>query len=420
MYDRIYNNVFENIRFNPPFFSDNQIGPSRNGVAVGPISSPGLVTYPFTSQIDYLSGFSPVPNPRHMDQNMTTPYYEQAHLGLQWEFAKGWVFEPEYVTTYGKKLIGLSDINTYNGRVAFGTPCDPSTGDPADVVGCRPNEAVGADNFRSNGYGSNYHALQASVRKAYSSGLSINANYTWSKAIDDVSDLFNNGAGARPTDNENHSIDKGPADFDTRHRVVATVSYELPFMKGNRFLGGWGMNTIVSYQTGHPWTPFGGNAGAADKNKDGYRTDRILPNDHGVPTGSVESTEISGSPAFGTLDRSKWGFNPDTNTFSYFTCPASVNDGLWCNVPIGRNSVYGPSGAHVDFNITKRFKITENSGLTFQANFFDLFNHPNFLNPTAGNAGSSNLRNGDFSSSRATWGDNGGHRVTQLALRFDF
>ncbi len=132
----------------------------------------------------------------------------------------------------------------------------------------------------------------------------------------------------RPTDNENHSIDKGPADFDTRHRVVATVSYELPFMKGNRFLGGWGMNTIVSYQTGHPWTPFGGNAGAADKNKDGYRTDRILPNDHGVPTGSIESTEISGSPAFGTLDRSKWGFNPDTNTFSYFTCPASVNDGL--------------------------------------------------------------------------------------------
>ena len=82
--------------------------------------------------------------------------------------------------------------------------------------------------------------------------------------------------------------------------------------------------------------------------------------------------------------------------------------------------MYGPGGVNVDFNITKRFKITERSGLTFQANFFDLFNHPNFLNPTAGNAGSTNIRNADFSKSRATWGDSGGHRVTQLALRFDF
>ena len=90
MYDRIYNNLFENIRFNPPYFSDNQIGGGANGVAV----SPSLLTYPFTSTPVFASGFSAVPNPRHMDQNMVTPYYEQAHFGVQWEFAKGWVFEP--------------------------------------------------------------------------------------------------------------------------------------------------------------------------------------------------------------------------------------------------------------------------------------------------------------------------------------
>jgi hypothetical protein len=411
MYDRIYNNVFENIRFNPPFFSDNQVGPTKNGATVGPISSPGLFTYPFNSQLAYLSGFSPLPNPRHMDQNMLSPYYEQAHLGVQWEFAKGWVFEPEYVTTYGKKLIGLSDINTFNGRIALGTSCSVAT---SNFVGCRPNANVGADNFRSNGYGSNYHALQASVRKSYSAGLSLTANYTYSKAIDDVSDLFNNGAALRPTDNENHSFDKGPADFDTRHRVVATVTYELPFMKSNRWLGGWGTNAIISYQTGHPWTPFGGNAGIADLNKDGYRTDRV------VPLTNPGNTYRSGSPADGTLDVSLWGKDPSTGAVTYYACPASENSGLWCNPPIGRNSVFGPSATNVNINFTKRFKITEGSGLTFQANFFDVFNHPNFLNPSVGNAGSQNIRNRDFSASRATFGDEGGHRVTQLALRFDF
>ena len=208
--------------------------------------------------------------------------------------------------------------------------------------------------------------------------VSFNGNYTYSKAIDDLSDLFNNGAGARPTDNENHSYDKGPADFDTRHRFVATVTYELPFMKNNRWLGGWGVNSIISYQTGHPWTPFGGNSGAADKNQDGYRTDRILPNDHGVPTGSISSTEISGSPADGMLDRSKWGFKPHINTFSYFTCPASENGGAWCNVPIGQNSVFGPSATNVNINFTKRFRITENSGFDVPSELLRCFQSPEF------------------------------------------
>jgi len=312
-------------------------------------------------------------------------------------------------------LIGLSDINTFNGRtaclstdtsiqhdkcVAAGFPSLPTT---------RMNPTIAADNFRSNGYDSNYHALQASLRKAYSTGLSLQVNYTWSKALDDVSDLFNNGASSagqgRPTDNMDHRVDYGAADFDTRHRVVGIVSYELPFLKSNRWLGGWGTNAIVSYQTGHPWTPFS-NAASYDLNKDGVRSDRV------VPVGSVDSTYTSDrSPADGTVDASKWV--PDT-------CPASVNLGLFCNPAIGRNSVYGPSGANIDFNISKRFRITERAGLTFQANFFNLLNHPNFLNPTAGASGSTNIVSGDFGASRATWGDNGGHRVTQLALRFDF
>jgi len=72
--------------------------------------------------------------------------------------------------------------------------------------------------------------------------------------------------------------------------------------------------------------------------------------------------------------------------------------------------------SNVDFNVTKTFKIRESMGLTFQANFFDLFNHPNFLPPGTG----ANDTAANYGQIAATLGDNGGHRVTQLALRFDF
>lgn len=402
MYDRIYNNLFENIRFNPPYFADNQIGPGANGVAV----SPSLLTYPFTSTPVFASAFSAVPNPRHMDQNIVTPYYEQTHFGLQWEFAKGWLFEPEYVATFGKKLTGIVDINTFDGRVASG------------LDQTRISTNIGADNFRTNAFGSNYHALQLSLRKTYAYGLTLTGNYTYSKALDDLSDAFNNKAGLRPTDNMNIRNDYGPADFDVRHRVVATVGYDLPFMKSNRFLGGWGTNAIISYQTGHPFSPYSSSS-AYDLNRDGYRTDRLVPKVSPNSTVLSQSAADACTAAAGSgrcyFDTTQWMAGAGNR----YTCPASVNDGLWCNPPIGRNSIFGPHFANVDFNVSKKFRITERTALTFQANFFDLFNHPNFLPPGVSGSGT-NDRSGSFGQSTATTGDSGGHRVTQLALRFDF
>jgi len=416
MYDRIYNNVFENIRFNPPFFSDNRIGPIDNGVITGPISSPGLLTYPFTSLSFYNNPvFKPKANPRHMDQNIVTPYYEQAHIGVQWEFLKGYVFEPDYVLTLGHKLIGLSDVNTFDGRTAA-APALPCPVGLACSRSQRINTNISADNFRSNGYSSNYHALQMTLRKSYSAGLGLNINYTYSKALDTVSDLFNNKAGAHPTDNMNIKYDYGLADFYAKHRIVATVSYDLPFFKGNRWIGGWSVNTITSWQTGHPSTPFSG-ASSYDLNKDGYFTDRI------VPVGSPSSTILSSSPGNRYFDPTKWVlYDPQGLNNGHGSCPLSVNGGFWCNAPIGRNSLIGPAFANVDFDVSKRFKINERAGVTFQANFFDLFNHPNFFNPDVNiqDLNVNDLPNSNFGKSLSTAGDRGGHRITQLALRFDF
>jgi hypothetical protein len=411
MYDRIYNNTFENIRFNPPFFSDNRIGIFDNGVPVGPISTPGLLTYPFTSLAGFNNpAFAPTPNPRHMDQNMVTPYYEQAHFGLQWEFLKGYVFEPEYVGTFGHKLTGVVDINTYDGRTSGvpGLTCAPGVSCSKSL---RINPNVGADNFRNNWFSSNYHAVQMTVRKNYANGLGLNVNYTYSKSLDEVSDLFNNRIGLHPTDNQNLHYDYAPSDFDTPHRVVATVSYDLPFMKQNRWIGGWGVNTIVSWSKGHPMTIFSGDS-HYDLNRDGYFTDRL------VPLGSPDSTIINHSPGNGYFDTSKWVlFDPQgTGGGVGGSCPLTVNGGWFCNAPIGRGALRGPGISNVDFDISKKFKINERAGLTFQANFFNIFNHPNFNNPDV------NYQDlgATFGQSLSTLGDSGGHRITQLALRFDF
>lgn len=412
-YDRIFNNVFENIRFNPPFYSDNQIGTLINGVAVGaaPQETPGLLTNPFTSIAAFNNpAFAPVPNPRHMDQNMVTPYYEQVHFGAQWQFGKGFMFEPEYVGTFGHKLIGLTDINTFDGRLA----CPPGTytSGPCFANGyvngfpdTRINTSIGADNYRNNCCSSNYHALQLTLRRSFRSGLGMQVNYTYSKALDDLSDLFNNRTGEHPADNMNPAYDYGPADFDVKHRFVATVSYQIPFMKGNRFLGGWSTNAIIVRQSGHPFSPYDGS-GTYDLNKDGYDTDRVIAT---VPLSQTINHSVS--PADGYLNASDWmGANGSTP----YSCPASVNGGLWCNAPIGRNSVVGPGFANIDFNLSKAFKVTESAKLTLQANVFDLFNHPNLEVPVT------NVQAANFGQSTSTFGDFGGHRIMQLAVRFDF
>ena len=396
MYDRIYNNVFENIRFNPPFFSDNVFG------GVGPISTPGVFTIPFNdaSRAIFNGGgaIKPLPNPRHMDQNIVTPYYEQVHFGFQWEFMKGYVFEPNYIGTFGHKLIGLRDANTFDGRTAFGGENSTCT-DITTQLYCRPNPNLAADNYRNNGFSSNYEGLQLTVRKNYASGLSFNANYTYSKSLDTLSDLFNNRVTAgRPTDGQNIRYDYGPSDFNIGQRFVAAVSYELPFLKQNRWLGGWGVNTIISRQGGHPFSVYSSSS-SYDANKDGLKTDRL------VPTVAPQSTVTNGNPALGYFVTTDW---------KRYVCPATVNGGLWCDPPIGRNSITGPGLMNMDFSATKRFRINERAGVTFQANFFDVFNHPNFTVPTF------NSSSGTYGRSTATLGDDGGHRVTQLAVRIDF
>jgi hypothetical protein len=319
-----------------------------------------------------------------MDQNMVSPYYEQFHLGVQWEFFKGYALEVEYISTLGHKLAGINEINTFNGRVARGYNTT------------RINTNIGADNYRNNGFSSNYHGGQATIRKNFSGGLGLNASYTWSRAIDNLSDVFNDRGGGI-TDNMNLRVDYGPANFNMTNRFVGTVSYQLPWAKENRWMGGWQFNAIISLQSGVPFSPVN-FSNSNDVNRDGYPNDRIVYTGSGGPLNSLKE---GASPADAYFDPAQW---------ARYICPSSVNGGLWCSSPQGRGTMTGPAYQNVDFNIIKRFRIREGSSVSLQAAFFNLFNHPNFELP-------------DFNQTSSAFGrstSDFGARITQLAVRIDF
>jgi hypothetical protein len=399
-YDRLYNNVFENIRFNAPFFADETFGFFVSGVGAGPLKQPGLLTIPFTTNSGFIDptlfpNGLPKPVPRHIDQNLATAYYEQYSFGMQHDLGHNYALELNYIGTLGRKLIGIVNRNTFDGRTA------------GIGLNTRPNPLFNNDNARGNYYGSNYNALTATLRKNFSNGLSFNANYTYAKALDELSDVFRtkNNAAISATDVQNIGFDYGPADFDVRHRLVASYNYDLPFMRTNRWLGGWSLNGIFSWNTG---SPIGLFDSLGDPNRDGQRIDR--PN-FNYQVSSDQLSSIVGKEQVLPGATSNAYVYLDQGHFAPATCaPAQP----WCNSNLGRNSIPGPMFTNWDFGISKAFKITEATKLRFDANFFDLFNHPNFQNPNG------NVSDPTFGQSQLTYGDTGGHRVTQLALRFDF
>jgi len=179
---------------------------------------------------------------------------------------------------------------------------------------------------------------------------------------------------------------------------------------------------IVSWQTGADFSVSNTSSGV-DSNEDSQHNDRANYIGPGSITSSIDHNV---SPATGYLHTGQnvWGqLNTSTVAGAYtgIPCPASVNMGLWCSgIALGqmeRNTLVGPAYFNTDFGVKKAFKISERAQLRAEANFFNIFNHPNFLSPVDTlNSGST------FGKSINTFNNqqSGGPRITQLALRFDF
>jgi hypothetical protein len=206
---------------------------------------------------------------------------------------------------------------------------------------------------------SNYNGLQVWLNRRFSERLSYSVAYTWSHALSDVPlTSFTTGT----TDPFNYHLDYGDADLDRRHQLVANAVYVLPSVKqrwgkaADEVLGGWQLNTIVTYLGGIPL--------------DVYTA--VNPNYLGLgatpSNGGFRPNLVPGVPIYlGGNDPTQY-LNP-----AAFALPAP---GTFGN--LSRGLVRQPSIKNVDFSLNKNFALTERYRLQLRAEFFNLFNRPNF------------------------------------------
>jgi hypothetical protein len=243
-----------------------------------------------------------------------------------------------------------------------------------------------------------YNALNLQLNRRMSNGLTLGANYTYSKSLDQVSNGDGANSNANQTNPANNASEWGPSDYDTRHRVTVSGVYELPHVHSDNFLvkaaaNGWQINGILTYHSGFPWTPVTFNL-------------QTVPNQIGAaPAGPVRPLAYNGQ-AGNSCSNSAWltgsnfpnrtPANPGGGNYFSTTLPPNFN----YQPGIGRNSFQGPCYFDVDMSVAKEFTfdaLDHHTLFRFQANFYNAFNKLQLLPITNGNANNgANIQNKFF------------------------
>ena len=382
-------------------------GLTQNSIGPSPI-------YPFQFNSDAFNGSVPGPVFTLSDppcsypcdifvtpRNFATPYVQNWNVNIEQELSKALALQIGYVGSKGTKLVRLLDLNQ------------------ADTLGNRNNyPQYGAVDSLSPVSASTYHALQTTVRSRNWHGLTGFAGYTWSKSLDDASDGidFNFATVAFPQNSYNLHADHGPSNFDTRHRFTGAFTYDVPKLAGPNWIArGWQLNTIVTAQSGRPVPIVSANDTSA-QNGDVYPTPS---NYHQRPDLLAGVNPVN----------SNWRSAPDTIGYLNGAAFAQPDYGGPDNLigsfgNLGRNAIYGPSYLNVDFSLGKSVRIYEKATLQFRAEFFNIFNHPNFALPNFFvDPGSSQqgliTQTPDQAQTNPGLGG-GGPRVVQIALKVIF
>jgi hypothetical protein len=178
--------------------------------------------------------------------------------------------------------------------------------------------------------------------------------YTWSHAIDEVSDIFDlAGAQGLPQNSRDRRAERASANFDIRHRLAGSFVWDLPGFRRKGWLGGWQVAGIFTFQTGQPFTV----NSAIDVNLDGNLTDRLH---------SLEGIR--------KVDRGALRYEfPQTLAELERLIASPGRDGS-----VGRNVFLAPGVANLDLALSKVFQISDQRGLEWRFEVFNLANRPHF------------------------------------------
>jgi len=330
---------------------DDQNLPSSNEVNAYSLSSKTIpdLAYPIDP---FLADTVGIVSPRAQDRQRKDTYVMQWGLSVQQALPAEFVGTLSYVGSKGTNLLTLSVVNVV----------DPATG-------TRPYPAFGQVNWRGNRNNSNYEGLSFAVKRSFARGLLFSANYMWAHEIDDGSNGSGDGDSLVPQNVACQSCERASGIWDVRHVLNASAVYQLPFGRGKPYLnesgisnaifGSWEMSSMVVARTGFPInvTVDRSSSAVPDGNTNSQRPD-LVP--------GVSLTPPGGSSI------GQW-INP-----AAFAIPAG---GTFGNTPrdVGR----GPGAWQIDMGIGKHIPVTERVGLEFRAEFFNIFNHPQYGLPQA-------------------------------------
>lgn len=357
--------------FYDPFFtniSDNTASASPNALGVN------INNLPLRGQFDPLgtvAAFTAAANPlttqTSVSDSLRNPLTQQWNLNLQRELPARIKMEVAYVGTRGERLWVNQQLNP---RVLGGARIVPTRG---SIV------------IRGNGGDSIYHGLQTTVTRTVGN-FAIRGSYTWSRALDNGSEVFvTSGTASRWQNVLDPRSDRGPSAFNRTHRAVISYTYEVPFPKGKGFLtaalGGWSTSGVVSFQSGTPetislsgWDQNGDGEGANDRPDRGNFAAKI--NYSGACLGSF--TPCSGvgfDDGSGNLVDWNTGAPGTLSDFRYIV----HNFASGHNGNVTRNNFTYPGRQDWNLSAVKRFSMpyAEGHQLEFRADLFNAFNHPN-------------------------------------------
>ncbi|HST51316.1 MAG TPA: hypothetical protein VLJ61_04825, partial [Pyrinomonadaceae bacterium] len=431
-YEPAFFNILGNVQGAAPFSAALTLGTNLLPASGSPFPLPGSLTGDAIRSAASSSGVLPLGklDPRFLSQTQVasdfhSPYSEQFSLGIQHQFGKNNVAEVRYVGTHGIGLFQNVNGNFFVGPLLNGIPNFFGTGInmpafpqfvPAGITAqhCVDNPATfpneGTCNgrilpqagitVRTNGAFSIYHSMQTRYNgRFFNNALTVGAAYTWSKTIDNASEIFAIDINSPNAQNPFclATCERALSQIDRPHAFSANFLYDIPIFKEQRgfvghALGGWQVNGVYILTSGEPYTPsqfFNGSLGLGNA----YLTsgDRPFVTNSSVDPRIVGIDQVDAALFYGTPITNINGFlslNALNSTGD--VVPVTPNDVHFIvnlpnsarifGTPFGsaaRNSLRGPALNQLNASLFKNIKVKENLSVQLRGEAYNVLNHPN-------------------------------------------
>ncbi|HET7841090.1 MAG TPA: TonB-dependent receptor, partial [Terriglobia bacterium] len=336
--------TLNSVSFDDPYGSGGIANPFPANF--GPLIPPSSTAFPLPATVAY---FFPL--------GFKMPQIAIWNLTVERQLGESWLLKAAYIGNKATHLFGTSDqepmANINAGRYVPGNSTEDNLQDRRTYPDFGPIGKI------DSGFNSNHHALQLSVEKKMSHGLSLLADYTWSKTLNDFSESVNQSYLA--TNPFDRHFNYGPAASDLAHVIKFSGVWAFPRANlsgaADKLVNGWQLAPIVGWRSGFPFSVMSG----LDNSFSGDYVDRadfigtslsqarLDPNrPHGALIQEYFNTSVFGPNAIGTFGNS------------------------------GKNNLRGPGAFNTDLALLKDTKIGERWTLQFRAEAFNAFNNVNF------------------------------------------